>query len=110
MAWNDDAHVTVNRALYREKYDQVVPILSEVLDVERPAGGFYLWQQIPGDDVAFTAGLFAEQNVTVVPGSYLARDTATGNPGAGRIRISLVASLEDCVEAAHRIRDYVTRR
>ncbi len=110
VAWNDDAHVTANRALYREKYDRVVPILSEVLDVERPAGGFYLWQKVPGDDVAFTAGLFATQNITVVPGSYLARETAHGNPGTGRIRLSLVASLDECVEAAHRIREFVTRR
>ncbi len=106
VAWNDDAHVTVNRAMYREKFDRVVPILADVLEVERPQGGFYLWQRIPGDDTAFTAGLFAQQNVTVVPGSYLARDTAQGNPGSGRIRISLVASVEDCVEAARRIREF----
>jgi N-succinyldiaminopimelate aminotransferase len=106
VAWNDDAHVRENRALYREKFDRVIPILADVLDVERPAGGFYLWQKVPGDDVAFTAGLFEQQNVTVVPGSYLARDNAGGNPGRGRIRISLVASVEECVEAAHRIRAY----
>jgi N-succinyldiaminopimelate aminotransferase len=105
-AWNDDAHVAVNRALYREKFDRVTPLLAEVLHVERPAAGFYLWQQIPGDDVAFTAGLFAQQNVTVVPGSFLARDGAAGNPGRGHIRISLVASVAECVEAARRIRDY----
>jgi N-succinyldiaminopimelate aminotransferase len=105
-AWNDDAHVLANRALYREKYDRVVPILGEVLEVERPSGGFYLWQKVPGDDVAFTAGLFSAANVTVVPGSYLARDRPAGNPGAGRIRISLVAEVAECVEAARRIRDY----
>ncbi|MEN9705414.1 MAG: hypothetical protein RLZZ393_1293 [Pseudomonadota bacterium] len=105
-AWNDDAHVRANRALYREKYDRVVPILASVLDVERPAGGFYLWQKIPGDDVAFTAGLFETQNITIVPGSYLARDTTTGNPGAGRVRLSLVAGVDECVEAAHRIVAY----
>jgi N-succinyldiaminopimelate aminotransferase len=106
-AWGDDVHVAANRALYREKYDRVVPILGEVLQVERPAGGFYLWQEVAGDDVAFTAGLFAQQNVTVVPGSYLARETAAGNPGSGRVRISLVAGVEECVEAAQRIREYV---
>lgn len=109
LAWNDDAHVRENRALYREKYDRVVPILSEVLDVERPAGGFYLWQKVPGDDVAFTAGLFETQNVTVVPGTYLARDNAGSNPGTGRIRISLVATVDECVEAARRIREFVRR-
>ncbi len=109
LAWNDDVHVRENRALYREKYERVVPILSEVLDVERPEGGFYLWQKVPGDDVAFTAGLFETQNVTVVPGTYLARDNAGSNPGAGRIRLSLVATIDECVEAACRIRDFVRR-
>ncbi|MEY4762549.1 MAG: succinyldiaminopimelate transaminase [Pseudomonadota bacterium] len=106
LAWEDDAHVRANRALYREKYDRVVPLLSEVLDVERPAGGFYLWQKVPGDDVAFTAGLFETQNVTVVPGTFLARDNAGANPGRGRIRISLVATVDECVEAARRIRAF----
>jgi N-succinyldiaminopimelate aminotransferase len=106
-AWNDDAHVAANRALYRRKFDRVLPILAPVIDVQRPAGGFYLWLHVGGDDEAFTAGLFARQNITVVPGSYLARDTTTGNPGAGYIRISLVASEEDCVQAAQRIRDFI---
>jgi N-succinyldiaminopimelate aminotransferase len=105
-AWSDDAHVVANRALYRCKFDRVVPILASVLAVSRPAGGFYLWLKVPGDDVAFTAGLYAQQNVTVVPGSYLARDGGAGNPGAGYVRISLVASEDECVQAAHRIRDF----
>jgi N-succinyldiaminopimelate aminotransferase len=106
-AWNDDAHVAANRALYRSKFDRVLPILSPVIEVQRPAGGFYLWLNVGGDDEAFTAGLFAQQNITVVPGSYLARQTALGNPGAGYVRISLVASEEDCVQAAGRIRDFI---
>jgi N-succinyldiaminopimelate aminotransferase len=109
-AWNDDDYVLGNRALYREKFDRVLPILAPVLPVERPAGGFYLWQQIDGDDCQFTANLYAQQNVTVVPGSYLARAGAAGNPGAGRIRISLVASVADCVAAAQRIADFVRQR
>ena len=105
-AWNDDAHVVVNRSLYREKYDRVVPILREVMPVDRPAGGFYLWLQVPGgDDIGFTARLFERANVTVVPGSFLARDSGHGNPGAGRVRLSLVASVEECVAAARRIRE-----
>jgi len=106
-AWNDDAHVAANRALYRRKFDRVLPILAPVLEVQRPAGGFYLWLNVGGDDEAFTAGLFAQQNITVVPGSYLARQTAQGNPGAGYVRVSLVASEEDCVQAAQRIRDFI---
>jgi N-succinyldiaminopimelate aminotransferase len=107
VAWNDDTHVAANRALYRRKFDRVLPILAPVIDVDRPAGGFYLWLNIGGDDEAFTAGLFAQQNITVVPGSYLARQTAQGNPGVGYVRISLVASEEDCVQAAQRIRDFI---
>jgi N-succinyldiaminopimelate aminotransferase len=109
-AWGDDAHVAANRALYRRKFDAVLPVLQPVIDAPRPAGGFYLWLPVGGDDAAFTAGLFAAQNVTVVPGSYLARATAAGNPGAGHVRISLVASEAECVQAAGRIRDFILAR
>jgi N-succinyldiaminopimelate aminotransferase len=101
-AWRDEAHVVLNRELYRRKFDLVVPMLREVMDVGMPEGAFYLWPRV-ADDEAFTRGLFENQHVTVLPGSYLARDTAGGNPGRGRVRISLVASVEDCVEAARRI-------
>jgi N-succinyldiaminopimelate aminotransferase len=105
-AWSDELHVEANRALYRRKFDEVLPILAERLPVRRPAGGFYVWLDVGGDDVAFTAGLYASQNVTVVPGSYLARDNAGSNPGTGHVRISLVATAEECVQAAGRIRDF----
>ena len=105
-AWNDEVHVIANRALYRAKFDAVLPLLREVLDVERPAGAFYLWPEV-GDDEAWTRGLHAACNVTVLPGSYLSRDSRDGNPGRGRVRISLVASLDDCIEAARRIVGYV---
>ena len=106
-AWDDDAHVRVNRRLYREKFDRVLPILSPVLDVKRPEGAFYLWVDIEGDDERFTRKLFATQNVTVLPGSYLGRTTERGNPGAGRVRLSLTATVADCVTAATRIRDFL---
>jgi N-succinyldiaminopimelate aminotransferase len=108
-AWTDDAHVQANRARYRSKFDQVLPILAPVIEAHRPDGGFYLWLNVGNDDEAFTAGLYAQQNITVVPGSYLARQTPSGNPGAGYVRISLVASEAECVQAACRIRDYITR-
>jgi len=109
-AWSEDGHVAANRALYRRKFDRVLPVLRPVIDVVRPAGGFYLWLHVGGDDESFTAELFAARHVTVVPGSYLARATATGNPGAGFVRISLVASEEECVQAAGRIRDFILSR
>jgi N-succinyldiaminopimelate aminotransferase len=84
-AWSEDSHVTANRALYRRKFDRVLPILQPVVDVKRPAGGFYLWLPVDGSDEAFTADLYAAQNITVVPGSYLARATPAGNPGAGYV-------------------------
>ena len=109
-AWSEDDHVTANRALYRRKFDRVIPILQPVANVARPAGGFYLWLPVDGGDEAFTADLFATRNVTVVPGTYLARATPEGNPGAGFVRISLVAPEEECVQAAERIRDFIQSR
>ena len=106
-AWNEDTHASVNRALYQEKFTQVLSILSPVMDVYRPDGAFYLWPRVPGDDTVFTRELFAQQNITVVPGTYLARDTDHGNPGRGRVRISLVPHVEKCVEAADRIREFM---
>lgn len=106
-AWDDDEHVVANRRLYQEKFDKVIPILSDVLDIERPQGGFYLWTDVRGDDEQFTRRLFAGKNVTVLPGSYLARPHAGINPGAGRVRISLVPTVAQCVEAAERIRSLV---
>ncbi|NGP53630.1 succinyldiaminopimelate transaminase [Thioalkalivibrio sp. XN8] len=103
-AWDDDAHAAANRALYQQKFDAVVPILAEVMPVARPEAAFYLWLEVPGgDDEAFARELFAAEHVTVLPGRYLSRDHAGGNPGTGRIRVSLVAELDECIEAARRI-------
>jgi N-succinyldiaminopimelate aminotransferase len=108
-AWNDDEHAAANRKLYREKYAQVLPILQPVLDVVEPDGAFYLWPEVKGDDEVFTRDLFAKQNLTILPGSYLARDTRDGNPGRGRVRISLVAAIGECVTAAQRIRTFLAK-
>ncbi|HUQ09593.1 MAG TPA: succinyldiaminopimelate transaminase [Steroidobacteraceae bacterium] len=107
-AWNDDTHAAANRALYRDKYARVLPILAPVLDVAEPDGAFYLWPDVGRDDEAFTRELFASQNLTILPGSYLARDTPHGNPGKQRVRISLVAPVDECVQAAHRIRAFLS--
>jgi N-succinyldiaminopimelate aminotransferase len=105
-AWSDEAHVIENRALYREKFERVTPLLQEVLEVALPDAGFYLWPRVPIDDVAYARGLLAQYNVAVLPGSLLARDAHGTNPGANRIRLALVASLDDCLEAARRIVTY----
>ncbi len=107
-AWRDEAHVVANRQLYRLKFDAVTPKLSEVLDLVMPEAGFYAWARVPGgDDVAFARGLLAQYNVTLLPGSLLAREANGVNPGAGRVRMALVAPLDECVEAARRIVEFV---
>ena len=104
-AWNDEAHVVANRQIYREKFAAVTPLLAEVLDVRLPDAGFYLWAGVPGgDDVRYALDLLAQYNVTVLPGSLLARGTpGLDNPGTGRVRMALVADAAECLEAAHRI-------
>lgn len=109
-AWGDELHVMENRALYRSKFAQVTPLLAEVLDVALPDAGFYLWAKVKGNDTDFARELFALYNVTVLPGSYLARDAQGANPGAQRIRMALVAETEECVEAAQRIVQFVKSR
>ncbi len=109
-AWNDEEHVRANRTLYREKFDAVLDILAPVMDVQRPDGGFYLWPSVGGDDAQFCRDLFVAEHVTVVPGSYLSRDVDGFNPGAGRVRMALVAPLAECIEAAERIRAFILKR
>ncbi len=105
-AWEDEAHVTASRRLYQQKFDAVIPILEPVLDLQRPAAAFYLWVTTPVDDETFARELFATRNVTVLPGRYLSRPTGDGDPGVGRVRISLVATTEECIQAARRIREF----
>jgi len=109
-AWNDELHVIENRNLYREKFAQVTPLLSAVLDVALPDAAFYLWAGVKGSDTDFARDLLALYNVTVLPGSYLAREAHGFNPGAGRIRMALVAETAECVEAAERIVQFVQSR
>ncbi|MDO8248960.1 MAG: succinyldiaminopimelate transaminase [Rhodoferax sp.] len=109
-AWRDEQHVIENRALYRSKFAQVTPLLAEVLEVTLPDAGFYLWAKVKGNDADFARELFTLYNVTVLPGSYLARDSHGANPGEGRIRMALVAETAECVEAALRIVQFVKSR
>jgi N-succinyldiaminopimelate aminotransferase len=114
-AWNDETHVEHNRALYRSKFARVTPMLAEVLEVALPDAGFYLWARLPGhvcggSDTAFARELLAQYNVTVLPGSYLAREAHGHNPGQGRIRMALVAGVDECVEAAQRIVSFIQSR
>ena len=102
-AWGDESHVRENRARYREKFERVLAILSATLGPQKPQAGFYLWPTTPIEDIEFAARLYAEQHVTVLPGQFLSRDTKSGNPGVNKVRMALVAPLQECVEAAHRI-------
>lgn len=106
-AWSDEAHVRENRALYREKFDAVGAELDGVLDYDPPAAGFYLWARTPGADTDFARALHGAQNVTVLPGRFLSRAGADGDPGTGHVRIALVAGLGTCLEAARRLRRFV---
>ena len=106
-AWNDEAHVVENRALYQAKFDRVLPILRQKFDVRLPDASFYIWLRIPdGDDLRFTQELYRDTGVLVLPGRFFAHETANGNPGKGFVRIALVDELDKCVEAAQRIIDW----
>ncbi|CAK0775338.1 N-succinyldiaminopimelate aminotransferase [Gammaproteobacteria bacterium] len=107
IAWSDEVHVVENRVLYQCKFAAVLEILVDVLEVSAPAGGFYLWPKVHGDGEMFARALYAATNVLVLPGSYLSRFAHGINPGVDRIRIALVATFEECLEAAKRIRDFV---
>ena len=107
-AWSDEQHVRDNRRLYREKFSAVVPLLQEVTEVEMPHAGFYLWLKTSIDDVTFAKHLYQQYNVVVLPGSLLAREAHGVNPGHHRVRIALVAQPEECLEAAHRLRDFIS--
>ncbi|MFU1927543.1 succinyldiaminopimelate transaminase [Bordetella hinzii] len=106
-AWTDEAHVAENRREYRAKFEAVVPILQRVMDVRMPDAAFYLWAPTPGSDTAFVRDLYGRTGVTVLPGSFLAREAHGVNPGAGRVRIALVAPLAQCVEAGERIAHFI---
>ncbi|MEH6652149.1 MAG: succinyldiaminopimelate transaminase [Motiliproteus sp.] len=107
-AWNDEAHVVENRNRYRAKFDAVLQRLDGVLEVSRPDAGFYLWAKTPIDDAEFARDLFAQQHITVLPGSFLSRNNEGGNPGQNRVRMALVAELDECIEAAERLVRFVT--
>ena len=102
-AWNDEAHVVSNRALYAEKYESVLPLIGQPLATSMPAGGFYLWVRTPGDDAAFARDLYRDYNVLVLPGSFLGREMNGSNPGRNYVRVALVQPLADCVEATKRM-------
>ena len=105
-AWGDEAHVRDNRRMYAEKFHEVTPLVAHHLDCRIPDAGFYLWARTPIADTDFARELLRQKNVVVLPGSYLAREAAGINPGANFIRIALVASHEECLDAAQRINDF----
>ena len=106
-AWSDEEHVKQNRKQYVEKFAAVVDILSPVIKVKSPDAGFYLWLNTPIDDETFARDLYQQQNVTVLPGSYLSREDDGINPGQNHVRLALVAPLDECLSAAQRIKQYI---
>ena len=108
-AWGDEAHVVENRRLYREKFDTALSILQPVSDIALPDAAFYLWLPTAISDTEFARRLYIDKNVTVLPGSYLAREAQGVNPGNNRVRVALVSTLEECAESARRIRDFIQK-
>ena len=108
-AWQDESHVAENRRLYAEKFSQVIEILKPVLPVTLPDASFYLWLRVPIADTSFAQQLHRDYNVTVLPGSFLAREASGVNPGENFVRIALVASLEETLEAAKRIAEFTQK-
>ncbi len=106
-AWSDEAHVKQNREKYREKFTQVCNLLNPVLEVTPPPASFYLWPELPDSDIDFARKLHTSENIKVLPGSYLSRDINGVNPGKNRVRIALVAEVEECIEAANRIKTFM---
>jgi N-succinyldiaminopimelate aminotransferase len=106
-AWQDEAHVIENRQLYREKFTAVIDILADVCSINKPPAGFYIWLKVPIADTEFTQRLFAQENVTVLPGSFLSREFDGINPGQNHVRIALVAPLDECLDAARRIKSFI---
>ena len=106
-AWQDEAHVIENRQLYREKFTAVIDILADVCSINKPPAGFYIWLKVPIADTEFTQRLFAQENVTVLPGSFLSREFDGFNPGQNHVRIALVAPLDECLDAARRIKSFI---
>ena len=106
-AWNDEAHVVENRRLYAAKFQASLPLLKKPVEAEMPEGGFYIWMRTPIDDAEFVRRLYIDTNVLGLPGSYLAREEHDGrNPGRNRVRLALVAPLDECVEAVNRISQF----
>ncbi|MBL4608109.1 MAG: succinyldiaminopimelate transaminase [Pseudomonadales bacterium] len=106
-AWKDEKHVIKNRRLYKDKFTQFKAIVGQSLTLNMPEGGFYFWAETPIDDIDFAQRLYASENVTVLPGQYLSREINGINPGKNRVRLALVASAEECAEAAHRIQRFM---
>lgn len=107
-AWQDEQHVIENRNLYRKKFQLVHDILGDELQLEYPEGGFYFWAKTPIDDRDFAQQLYQQQNITVLPGQFLSRTTMNENPGKGRIRMALVATVEECEDAANRVQYFIS--
>jgi N-succinyldiaminopimelate aminotransferase len=107
-AWADETHVRANRTSYREKFSALTPILGSTFTIMQPEGGFYHWIPVAEDDQHFALELFKATNITVLPGSFIGRESNGINPGAGHIRVAWVADLKSCLEAATRLVEWAS--
>ena len=107
-AWQDEHHTIENRTLYREKFSAVTDILRHCMTFPEPEASFFLWPETPIDDMQFAKMLYSQQNVTLLPGQFLSRQTLVTNPGLNRVRIALVAEIDECIEAALRIKQFIS--
>jgi N-succinyldiaminopimelate aminotransferase len=109
-AWKDESHVIESRRMYREKFAAFYERVNPVLPLAMPDAAFYFWAHVGGDDATFARDLFAETHVTVLPGSYISREAHGVNPGRGFVRMALVSTVEDAIEAADRLGKFAARR
>jgi N-succinyldiaminopimelate aminotransferase len=109
-AWQDETHVKLNRDLYRQKFSAFIEVLEKVCTINKPTASFYIWLKVPINDVDFAQQLYKQENITVLPGSFLSRDTSQGNPAKNFIRIALVADLAECIDGAYRIKEFIQKQ
>lgn len=107
-ALGDEKHVEEMREKYRQRRDVLVNAFKDVgLKDCTPKATIYIWQKVPEgmDSVEFTKRLLSKETAVVAtPGQWISEEVNGINPGKNYVRFALVPSLEQCEEAAERIK------